>query len=172
MELSFKKCNQDNLKELRQLSISTFSRAFKEQNNPEDFESYLAHAFSQEQLLMEIKNPHSSFFFTKSENTVVGYLKINRASAQTELQEASGLELERIYVSENCQNRGIGGRMLSFAEALAKEEGKTYLWLGVWEQNTMAITFYERNGYKKFGKHPYYIGTDKQTDWLLKKAIQ
>ena len=50
----------------------------------------------------------------------------------------------------------------------AKNENKNYIWLGVWEHNTKAIDFYEKHGFVKFGTHSFTIGTDKQTDWLLR----
>jgi ribosomal protein S18 acetylase RimI-like enzyme len=45
---------------------------------------------------------------------------------------------------------------------------KRYLWLGVWEHNRGAIRFYERHGFVKFGEHPYYVGNDCQTDWMMR----
>jgi ribosomal protein S18 acetylase RimI-like enzyme len=46
--------------------------------------------------------------------------------------------------------------------------GKDFVWLGVWEHNTAAIKFYQRHGFTKFGEHPYYVGNDKQMDWLMR----
>lgn len=172
MEISFGKCSIEDIILLQSLSITTFTEAFKKHNNPKDFQAYLAKAFSKGQLLSELKNQNTSFYFAEKEGEVVGYFKTNVFEAQGELQEPGGMELERIYVTSPFQNQGIGFKMLSFAESLAIQQAKTYLWLGVWEHNLKAIRFYERNGYVKFGKHPYYIGRDKQNDWLLKKQFK
>jgi len=171
MEVSFKKCGPKNLLELQELSISTFTQAFQAQNNADDFEAYLDSAFSLEQLRSELSNPFMYFYFVAVANTLAGYFKINVLDAQNELHEIDGMELERIYVKPGYQGMGIGLEMLSFVESLALKADKTYLWLGVWEKNLGAIRFYERHGYKKFDTHPYFIGDDKQTDWLLKKQL-
>ncbi|MGB5647238.1 MAG: GNAT family N-acetyltransferase, partial [Muriicola sp.] len=77
-------------------------------------------------------------------------------------------ELERIYVLTHYQGQGIGDWIMEQVIRLAKEAEKRFIWLGVWEKNTAAIRFYEKKGFIKFGKHPYYIGKDKQMDWLMK----
>lgn len=171
MEITFRKCNAQDIVQLQKLSITTFAQAFEKQNNPEDFQTYLSKAFSEAQLLSELKDSNVSFYFVDWQGETIGYFKTNVFEAQSELQEPIGMELERIYVKSLFQGKGIGLKILSFVEALAKKEGKTYLWLGVWEHNPKAIRFYERHHYVKFDTHSFYIGKDKQTDWLLKKNL-
>ena len=149
---------------LQELSVETFTEAFEAQNDPTDFNTYLAQAFSKDKLIQEMTDPHTSFHFVSIGNELVGYFKTNVLDAQNELREREGMELERIYVKSSYQGKGIGLKMLSFVEALALEDGKAYLWLGVWEHNTNAIRFYERHGYIKFDTHPYYIGNDENYD--------
>ena len=172
MDITFKKCETEDLEQLKSISTSTFKVAFESQNDPEDFKNYLNRAFSKKQLREELKTPETTFYFAYKDNELVGYFKVNQNKAQSEFQESEGMELERIYVIASYQGQGIGLQMLSFAESIAQQEDKTYLWLGVWEKNPKAIRFYERHGYIKFGTHPYYIETDKQTDWLLKKQFR
>ena len=78
------------------------------------------------------------------------------------------LELERIYIIKEFQGRKIGQKLLQRAMKIGFERNKAYLWLGVWEKNVDAIRFYQKHGFVKFGTHPYYIGNDKQTDWLMR----
>ena len=55
--------------------------------------------------------------------------------------------------------------------AIGKEKGKTYVWLGVWEENHRALQFYEKNGFTVFGKHDFVLGDDVQTDLMMKRSI-
>nr|WP_255444030.1 GNAT family N-acetyltransferase [Robiginitalea sp. SC105] len=153
---------------LRQVSIQTFTHAFESQNNPDDFSAYLKKAFSRQQLLQELRHPDTAFYFVRDGEDLVGYFKLNAHQAQTELQEAEGLEIERIYVLAGWQGRGVGARMLHWIRDTARTSGKAYLWLGVWEHNTRAMAFYRKQGFVTFGKHPYDIGTDRQWDWLMR----
>ena len=98
----------------------------------------------------------------------MGYFKLNINDAQNEQFEARSMELECIYVLNAFQGQQIGKQMLEKTIELAKSKGMSFLWLGVWQENTNAVRFYERYHFKVFGEHPYYIGKYKQIDWLMK----
>lgn len=156
---------------LRELSISTFRDAFESQNDPEDFRSYLESAFSPEKIRDEWEQPHTRFYFAWSGERLAGYCKLNTETAQTELRDPEGLEIERIYVAAAFQGRGVGSLMLEEILSLALETGKRYVWLGVWQENPGAVRFYERHGFTIFGEHPYYIGSDRQMDWMMRREL-
>jgi ribosomal protein S18 acetylase RimI-like enzyme len=164
-------CTLADLEVLQQVSLETFTEAFAAQNDPEDFETYLREAFSLERLRREMNNPGTRFFFLYYQKKLAGYVKINAEKAQTELQDPEALEIERIYVRRAFQGKGLGSWMLGVLKSLAWKEGKTYLWLGVWEENKEAIRFYKRHGFVTFGKHPYYIGSDRQMDWMMQLVL-
>ena len=54
------------------------------------------------------------------------------------------------------------------ALTLAREQGKSYVWLGVWEKNEKAIRFYNKNGFYKISTHTFVIGDDAQTDYIMR----
>ncbi|MET6989602.1 GNAT family N-acetyltransferase [Sediminicola arcticus] len=171
MELRLQKCEIDQLAFLVSLSRNTFVDAFEKDNNPEDFENYLDFAFNPDRIADEVLDADSDFYFVYLNKDVVGYFKLNQLQVQTDIKDDYSLELERIYVLKEFQGKQIGRWMLEEVKALAREKEKTFVWLGVWEHNIKAIAFYETYGFQKFGTHPYYIGTDKQTDWLMRINI-
>lgn len=168
MKLHYHKCTPADLDQLVEISRTTFIDAFRTQNNPEDFEHYLATAFHPNQLNSELRNSNTAFYFAIADDNLAGYFKLNAGDAQSETKDENGIELERIYVLAHFQGKQIGRQMLEKVKELARSQDNDYLWLGVWEENTRAIRFYEKLGFTRFGTHPYYIGSDKQTDWLMK----
>ncbi len=164
-------CSVDNLPALVKISKETFVAAFEKDNDPEDFVTYVNEAFSIETLKRQLENKDAFFYFVYSDDELVGYFKINQNRAQTELKDTSSLELERIYVLPEHQGKNIGGLIVQKVVELAKKMGKRMLWLGVWEHNHDAIRFYQKKGFEKFGEHPYFIGNDEQTDWLMQLAL-
>lgn len=168
MGLTFKRCSESDLIALIKISKQTFAEAFEKQNNPEDFKEYTDLAFDKGNLRKELSNKNSDFYFVYSDETLVGYFKLNSMQAQTDLKLAESMELERIYVLQEYQGQGIGKWILGQVKGMAAKSQKEFLWLGVWEMNTKAIAFYGREGFTKFGRHPYYIGNDKQIDWLMR----
>ena len=160
-----------DLLELQGISRQTFFDTFSEVNTKEDMHQYLEVNLSLDQLAEELDNPSTSFYFVKSNNEILAYLKLNEAEAQTEKREVSSMEIERIYVRKEHQNRGVGQFLLDKSIQITKDKKLNVIWLGVWEQNVSAIRFYERNQFQLFGKHSFMLGTDEQTDLLMERHL-
>lgn len=157
-----------DLAELARIGRQTFVDTFASGNNPDDMATYLASAFSTDQLLREMGDRNTSFYFAKHDDEVVGYLKLNLGDAQTENVEGRTLEIERIYVDARVQGAGVGKSLFEFALARARENGADTVWLGVWEDNAKAIDFYARQGFVAFGEHKFAVGDDVQRDVLIR----
>jgi ribosomal protein S18 acetylase RimI-like enzyme len=168
MELDFRKCTGYDLKQLIEIAKTTFVDAFEKDNNPADFKAYINSAFDSNTIKAQLENTNSHFYFVFKDEQLVGYFKLNENEAQTDIKTNEAIELERIYVRQEFQGQRIGKLMLIEAKRLAVEKDKKYIWLGVWENNYDAIRFYQKHEFTKFATHPYFVGTDEQTDWLLK----
>ena len=169
--ITIKLVNPEEAPELLELSRTTFFDAFAHLNKASDIEAYALKAFTLPKIKEELNNPDSLFYFALSDGLIAGYLKINLNSAQTDLQNPNALEVERIYVLQTYQGRKIGNQLLSFAIETARQKNKQYIWLGVWEHNYKAIKFYQSNGFEVFDSHPFILGSDHQTDLLMKKIL-
>ena len=54
---------------------------------------------------------------------------------------------------------------------IANQRNADYVWLGVWEENPRAISFYLKNGFVAFDKHIFKLGDDEQTDIMMKLLL-
>lgn len=170
MTVKIMKCTNADLKVLQEVSIETFNDTFKSQNSPENMEAYLNKAFTEEQLKKELFNCASEFFFLYDQDEVAGYLKVNIFDAQSEEIGEESLEIERIYIRNKFQGKGLGRHLMEKAIEVALSKNKKSIWLGVWEKNETAIRFYERNGFIQTGAHSFYMGDEKQTDFIMTKT--
>lgn len=53
----------------------------------------------------------------------------------------------------------------------ARLAGHGAVWLGVWERNNRALTFYQRMGFTRFGYHYFQFGSERQRDFWLYKPL-
>lgn len=166
--ISLRLANISDLKTLQDTSKLTFQEAFADSNTAEDMQQYLTKNFSLDQLTDELSEAGSRFFIAWDGERAVGYLKVNAGMSQTDLKEADSLEIERIYVLNAYYGKKVGQLLYEKAVEVAVESGKTSIWLGVWEQNSRAIRFYEKNGFVPFGSHVFKMGSDEQTDILMR----
>ncbi len=165
---------QIGLKEIDQLQIigrQTFFETFADGNSKENMQKYLEEGFALDKLTAELTNPYSEFYFAKIDNRVIGYLKINFEQAQTELKDNKALEIERIYVLKEFYGKNVGQTLYNKAIDITKQKNLKHLWLGVWEENPRAISFYKKNGFIEFDKHVFKLGDDEQTDIMMKLEL-
>ncbi len=169
MSIKIVKVKMTDIDQLIQIGQKTFIETFSALNTPANMTKYLAEKFSKDQLLAELSNQGSEFYFAQQEDKIIGYLKINSEQAQTELQSENGLEIERIYVLREFHGKKAGQLLYEQALDIAKLKNVQFIWLGVWEENSRAISFYQKNGFIAFDKHIFRLGDDEQTDIMMKK---
>lgn len=165
------KAGIEDLETIQNLGIQTFTETFAEDNSEEAMKKYLEESFNTEKMKSELANPESLFYIAWEEDNPVGYLKVNSGEAQTELQDNTGLEIERIYVKKSHHGKKVGQILYNQALETAQSLHKSYLWLGVWEENLRALHFYKKNGFVEFDKHIFRLGEEEQTDLMMKKIL-
>jgi len=165
------KATIDDLKNLQQISRDTFAETFSSDYNDDNMNKYMEKSFSAEKLSTELRNEDSEFYFAVLEGKVIGYLKLNSGQSQTEMKDDKALEIERIYVLQEYHGKKVGQLLYAKAIDTAVELSADYVWLGVWEENPRAISFYKKNGFVEFDKHSFMFGDDEQTDIMMKKML-
>ncbi len=170
-KIYYKKVNNSDVQELRDLAHDTFIEAFGALNSASDMAIYVTKAFDIKTVLSELNNPNSEFFFVMYNKKVIGYLKINEGPAQTEDNFDDAIEVERIYILPSFQGMKIGEELINKAINIAKRKDKKLIWLGVWDQNKNAIRFYQKHGFKAFNTHNFMLGNDEQTDVLMRRYL-
>jgi ribosomal protein S18 acetylase RimI-like enzyme len=160
--------NAEDVLQLQYIGKETFSQAFSDINSPENMEKYLEESFAVNQLSVELNNEESQFYFAKSNDNVIGYMKLNTGSAQKENPKENALEIERIYVLKEYHGKKVGQMLYDKAIQVAEQKGVDHVWLGVWEKNQRAIAFYKKNGFTDFDQHVFMLGDDRQIDIMMK----
>ena len=170
--IQIQKISLTEIDQLQKIGRQTFKETFSASNSEENMKSYLEEGFSKEKLTAELNDENSEFYFATLEEEVIGYLKVNFGASQTELKDSKALEIERIYVSKEFHGKSVGQLLYDKAIEVAKQKGSEYIWLGVWEENPRAISFYKKNGFVEFEKHIFRLGDEEQTDIMMKLQLE
>ena len=170
-DINIQKVTINDINELQKIGRQTFSETFSGDNSEEDMRKYLDENFSSEKLTAELNNKDSEFYFAVLDNAVIGYLKLNFGASQTELKDNKALEIERIYVPKEYHGQKVGQLLYEKAIQVARQKEVKYVWLGVWEENFRALSFYKKNGFVEFDKHIFRLGNDEQTDIMMKLEL-
>lgn len=155
------------------LTRETFYDSFAADNTAEDMELYLAEHLQPEALEKEIFLPGNHFFIAWDGQRPVGYLRLReRPEGHPDcIPAGNSIELARFYATADSIGKGVGKAMMAHLLEYASGLGFERIWLGVWEHNHRAIGFYQKWGFEKVGSHPFMLGRDLQTDWLMTREL-
>jgi ribosomal protein S18 acetylase RimI-like enzyme len=133
---------------------------------------FLEKAFHEERIKREFDEPNAAVFFAWQGKELTAYAKLSSKYQPGQLSGQRAMEIERIYVRRPFQGRHIGQQLILHCISHARRLGFDVIWLGVWEHNPKAISFYEREGFERFGMHDFLVGHDIQHDQLMKLDLQ
>ena len=167
-----RKCTLADLSELQQISRETFADTFGPENSPANVNQYLDESYNLDRLKQELTDADSDFFFALVDGQVAGYLKVNVGNAQTEAMGNHALEVQRIYIKPAFKRQGIGSKLMAQALAVAKDNHRSTVWLGVWEHNLLAQQLYQKFGFKQTGDHVFTLGESRQRDLIMSRTIE
>ena len=156
---------------LAELAARTFREAFAADNRPEDMALHTAHAYGRSQQERELVDPDITTLLVEVDGELAGYAQLRSGVPPACVTGQAPVELWRFYISQRWQGRGVAQSLMRKVESDASRRGGRTLWLGVWERNERAKTFYYKNGFIDVGSHVFMVGTDAQTDRIMVRPL-
>ena len=158
---------------LAALAERTFRDTFADDNAVGDMEAYVRDSFSLDQVRAELADDTNTFLlaFVDDVERPTGYAKLRTGTADPSVTGPDPVELERLYVDRSAIGHGVGAALMRASLDAARSAGHRTLWLGVWEQNARAISFYERWAFETVGDHVFRLGSDDQTDLIMEQPV-
>lgn len=134
-------------------------------------DKFMNEQFTREKLMAEVGDPQNIFLLAEEGENVLGYAKLRNGEKRVEFGDKSTIEIARIYAVQSAIGKGVGKLLMEACLQKAEEMKREIIWLGVWEKNERAISFYKKFGFEKFAEHDFLLGDDVQTDWLMFKNV-
>ena len=95
----------------------------------------------------------------------VGWLKLSIDEAEKRFY------LSSIYVLPEYQKLKIGRQLMEIAFTSAKEKGFSEIWIGVMDNNTNALGWYEKIGFEFVEELPFRMGNTEVQHLIGKKIL-
>ncbi len=151
---------------LADLGSTTFFETFSKDNDQADMNNYVSKTYNKEQMVKNMADPAIKYFVVYGQDNDLGYIKLLH---NVEIEGLSGktIELEKIYVRSEALGLKVGKALMECAIQYAKEKGYAHLFLGVWQQNERAISFYKKFGFNTFRTRQFTLGKRVCDDYLM-----
>jgi diamine N-acetyltransferase len=171
MDLTIRRGVPADARPLADLAASTFLGTFADENQPEDMALHVSRAFGVAQQEAELANRKMTTLLAEADGQLAGYAQL-RANAVPECVTGTmPLELWRFYVAAPWHGRGVAHALMKSVETEALARGAQTLWLGVWERNERAKSFYRKCGFRDVGSQVFVLGTDAQNDRIMARSL-
>lgn len=108
-------------------------------------------SFGPEAMAATLARADARVWIARQDSAGVGFLTMFVGSLESINQRADGAEIPRVYLLPGARRGGIGKKLLEAAEAQARSEGCSYVWLDVMEHAEWARAAYERWGFADIG---------------------
>lgn len=145
------------------LAVETFA----DQNDPVEFDTYMRATFGEDIQRRELEDPENTVVLGEISGDVAAFVYMRRRGKPGIVEVEDAMEILRFYVDGSWHGRGVSQAMMRAAMREARKAECGTVWLGVWEHNPRAISFYVKCGFVKAGEHTFMIGNDAQTDHVM-----
>tara|TARA_B110000090_G_scaffold66290_1_gene75948 strand:- start:5661 stop:6176 length:516 start_codon:yes stop_codon:yes gene_type:complete len=151
------RANLTHKKLLATLSKASFLVPHGHSAPEKDINHYVANNFNEVAFSKELTNPKNEYHIIYYKEAIAGFSKIVFNSENKNINPTNITLLSRLYLLEEFYGLGVGKALFKFNVSLAKKHNQAGIWLAVWTENTRAIAFYKKNGFKKVGDYDFKI---------------
>ena len=169
--IAIRPATAQDLPDLRRVAIETQVATFGSYNTQENLDAFMKEAYSLDNLRRELTESGSVNYLAVDGLTLAGFMRLRLSNEVEYLLGDNTLELQRLYVLKKYHGLKVGATLMEYALRHAMDHKFEWMWLGVWERNFKAQDFYKRWGFERFSEHVFQMGTDPQTDWLMKRRV-
>ncbi|MDQ5979318.1 MAG: diamine N-acetyltransferase [Verrucomicrobiota bacterium] len=157
--------------QLALIAERTFRDTFAGQNTAENMDQHCRLSYGAALQAEEISAPHRVTLLAKEAGVIVGFAQLRWKGAPRCVEARSPAEIQRLYVVKDWHGRGVAQELMSACIEEIRNRGGDAVWLGVWERNPRAISFYRKFGFVEVGEHVFPLGTDPQRDIVMVRPV-
>ena len=156
---------------LSEIAESTFRAAFHAMNTAEQMNLHCARNYGEQIQAAEISNPARVTLLCEEPGKLAGYAQLRWDGAPGCVAALRPGQIQRLYVDAEWHGKGIAQELMSACIDEMKQRGSDAVWLGVWEHNARAISFYRKFGFAEVGEQEFALGGDAQRDLVMVRRL-
>ncbi len=156
-----REANKNDCINIAALSIQVWLHTYAIDGIRTEMSKYAICTFTEQYFSNLLSDNKYKILVYEKENHLLGYIIVNLESYFE--NDINRYEVEKLYVQEHFQGRGIGKKLL---EEINIRFGSKY-WLSTWVYNKKAIEFYKHLGFEDIGKIYFELEGEKHENRVL-----
>ena len=169
--ITIRTADVSDARELAGVAEATFRDTFATENSAEDMDAFCKARYGEPIQAAEIANPNMSTLLCEQDRSLIGFAQLRFGEAPSCVVANAPAEIQRLYVAKAFHGLGVAHRLMKESLAEMSSRGHDVVWLGVWERNFRATAFYRKFGFVEVGDHVFTLGSDRQRDIVMARAV-
>lgn len=147
----------DDAKLLVRIGKTSFIESHGMSAPKDDIDAYVKLKFNESTFSEELQDSKNHFHIIYHNQIPVGYSKIIFDFPNQNIPFENVTKLERLYLLKEFHHLKLGLELFNFNVQESKNHHQAGIWLFVWTENTKAINFYTKVGFKVIGSYDFKI---------------
>lgn len=152
---------------LAELAERTFRNTFSDANTNEDMVLHCKTSYGESIQAAEISDPALVTLVCEEQGHLIAFAQLRWGKAPGSVSGNRPGEIQRLYVATDWHGKGIAHELMEACLSQFEKAKTDTIWLGVWERNPRAISFYKKFGFAEVGDHVFQLGADQQRDIVM-----
>ncbi len=170
-DIVFRLGEPEDAADLSKLAGKLFVQTYAGKIPAKELELYVTENFRCSKQLAELQDNTVTTLVVEHAGDLVGYAQVRKRAIPVEIDSNVVMELSRIYMDKFCHGQGIGKQLLIKVMDVLETLSCEQIWLGVWEKNLRAISFYKKHGFSVVGTQKFYIGNESYNDFVMLGSV-
>jgi diamine N-acetyltransferase len=156
---------------LAELAELTFRDTFGAMNAPQDMNLHCEVNYGEAIQAQEISSPDTVTLLSETHEQLIGYAQLRWSPPPGCVTGRSPGEIQRLYVVNEWHGRGVAQELMHASLHAMAARDSDVVWLGVWERNPRALSFYRKVGFVAVGDHVFALGASQQRDIIVARSV-
>ncbi|MEO5707120.1 MAG: GNAT family N-acetyltransferase [Alteraurantiacibacter sp.] len=159
---------------LAKLAHQAFVDAFAHYYRPEDLKQFLDEWKTPEVYARAITDPTTAIQLAEVDGQLAAYCLLKRSYVMDDHPQPHPQRpvfLSQLYCAGDMARRGLGGMLMDWALAQAREWQADSLSLSVYSENLGAQRFYQRRGFVKVADTEFWVGSQRDEEYLYELRL-
>ena len=155
---------------LAALSIQVWLHTYAKGGLRSALSDYVLAEYTPEKIAERLGDEKQVFIVYEQNAHLVGYLRL-LLNSPCPTDPSFRVEIATLYVQEHFIGRGIGSELLNYILKFCSKRGSNGVWLSVNHQNGHAISFYEKQQFRRNGSIFFNLENEQHENFVLCKPI-
>ncbi|MDG2400979.1 MAG: GNAT family N-acetyltransferase [Akkermansiaceae bacterium] len=155
---------------LASLGRDTFIETFGPLYRKEDLDHFLEESYSDTVISAELSDPKLTHRVIEFKNELIAFIKVGPVHVPTKCPSPDAAEIWQIYVRQAFLGKGFGNHLMNWALSHFQLIKASEIYVSVFSENSKAIRFYEKYGFKKIDEYDFLVGDQIDLEWIMCKS--